>query len=66
MSHYVHTPRPTPAKRRMFRYTMVLTSAAFITGGIASMVSPASATTVPHAPPAVKTGALPCPPGHVA
>ncbi|GAA0281873.1 hypothetical protein GCM10010302_19630 [Streptomyces polychromogenes] len=51
MSHHVHTPNPAPAKRRMFRYTMVLTSAAFIAGGIASLATPhASAATAPRAP----------------
>ncbi|MEU3407616.1 hypothetical protein ABZ766_27230 [Streptomyces sp. NPDC006670] len=62
MSQQVHTPSPAPAKRRMFRYMMILTTAAFIAGGIASL--PASAA-VPRAPAAVRSGALPCPSGYV-
>ncbi|MFH7595378.1 hypothetical protein WDV06_09770 [Streptomyces racemochromogenes] len=62
MSHQAHTPSATPAKRRMFRYMMVLTAAAFIAGGVASL--PAHAQTVPRAP-AVKGHALPCPSGYV-
>ncbi|MFD0379839.1 hypothetical protein [Streptomyces sp. NPDC127112] len=54
MSHHVHTPSPAPARRRMFRYMMVMTSAAFIAGGIASL--PASTGTGPHAAPAAASG----------
>ncbi|MEV7542013.1 hypothetical protein [Streptomyces sp. NPDC089915] len=58
MSHPVHTVSPAPARRRMFRYMMVLTAAAFIAGGIASLAAPASAAGAPRAPAAVEQGRL--------
>ncbi|MFF2192523.1 hypothetical protein [Streptomyces sp. NPDC058157] len=71
MLQQVHSPRPAPAKRRMFRYMMVLTTAAFVAGGIASL--PTSASAASRAAPAVEAGvkagvkadALPCPSGYV-
>ncbi|MEW1640287.1 hypothetical protein AB0469_40325 [Streptomyces sp. NPDC093801] len=62
MSHHGHTAGPAPVKRRMFRYMMVLTSAAFVAAGIASLwvsAPPASAEGLPRARPAVGTGVLP-------
>ncbi|MFJ8163397.1 hypothetical protein ACIRBY_21090 [Streptomyces sp. NPDC096136] len=62
MSHHGHTAGPAPVKRRMFRYMMVLTSAAFIAAGIASLwvpAPPASAAGLPRVRTVVGTGVLP-------
>ncbi|MFF4581053.1 hypothetical protein ACFY15_22115 [Streptomyces sp. NPDC001373] len=62
MSHRVQTAGSAPVKRRMFRYSLVLTSAAFVAAGIASLwvpAAPASAASLPRGRPAVGTGVLP-------
>lgn len=55
MSHHGHT---APVKRRMFRYILVLTSAAFIAAGIASLWASPPAAGLPRGRPAVGAGVL--------